>query len=105
MAFATLTVANLTLILTNASWSRSIIATLRSKNQPMLWVLGGAFVFLAVVLYVPTLSQVFRFSRLSALEGFACVGGGLASVAWFELPKLIMARRGRVLFSACRPNS
>ena len=97
MVFATLIVANLTLIVTNASWSRSIIATLRSKNQAMLWVLSVAFVFLALVLYVPTLSQVFRFSRLSALEGFACVGAGLASVAWFELPKLIMARRGRVL--------
>ena len=97
MAFATLIVANLALILTNASWSRSMIATLRSKNQAMLWVLGGAFVFLALVLYVPALRQVFRFSGLTAFEGLACAGAGLASVAWFELPKLIMARRGRVL--------
>ncbi len=99
MAFATLIVANLTLILTNASWSRSIIATLRSKNQALLWVLSGAFVFLALVLYVPPLSQVFRFSRLSALEGIVCVGVGLASVAWFELPKLVLARRGKALLS------
>jgi P-type Ca2+ transporter type 2C len=105
MAFATLIVANLTLILTNASWSRSIIATLRSKNQAMLWVLGGAFVFLALVLYVPTLGQVFRFSGLSALEGLTCVGAGLASVVWFELPKLIMARRGKVLISPGRSGS
>ena len=58
----------------------------------MWWVVGGAFVFLALVLYVPFLSQFFRFSRLSAYDGLFCVVAGLASVAWFEVPKLIMRR-------------
>jgi Ca2+-transporting ATPase len=99
MSFATLIIANLTLILTNASWSRSILATLRSKNQAMLWVLSGAFSFLALVIYVPMFSKFFLFSRLNSLEGLACMVAGLASVAWFELPKLIMARRGKALLS------
>ena len=99
MAFTTLIVANLSLILTNASWSRSIIATLRSKNQAMWWVVGGAFVFLTLVLYVPFLSRLFRFGHLGAVDVVICAGAGMASVAWFELPKLIMARRGKTLVS------
>jgi len=100
MAFATLIVANLTLILSNASWSRSLLGTLRSKNQAMWWVVGGAFVFLALVLYVPFLSQFFRFSKLSAFDGFFCALAGIASVAWFEVPKVIMRRRGRTTIQA-----
>lgn len=99
MAFATLIVANLTLILTNASWSRSIIGTLRSKNQALIWVLSGALVFMSLVLYVPPLSRVFSFAGLSALQSAICIGLGLASVGWFDLTKLVMARRGRTLLS------
>ena len=100
MAFTTLIVANLSLILTNASWSRSIIATLRSKNQAMWWVVGGAFVFLGLVLYVPFLSKLFRFSHLTPIMTAACTGVGLVSVIWFELPKkMILARRDKELIA------
>ncbi|MCL5103876.1 MAG: cation-translocating P-type ATPase [Armatimonadetes bacterium] len=92
MAFTSLIVANLALILTNVSWSRSIVATLRTRNRPMWWVVGGAFTFLGLVLYVPFLSHMFRFSMISPLEVALCVGAGLASVLWFELAKLVMAR-------------
>ncbi|HXK37130.1 MAG TPA: cation-translocating P-type ATPase, partial [Candidatus Paceibacterota bacterium] len=68
MAFTTLIVANLALILTNVSWSRSIIGTLRSPNKAMWWVVAGAFLFLGLVLYVPFLSQLFRFKMLSIRE-------------------------------------
>ncbi|MEN6371330.1 MAG: cation-translocating P-type ATPase [Armatimonadota bacterium] len=93
MTFTTLIVANLALILTNVSWSRSIIATLRSKNRAMWWVVGGAFVFLILILYVPFLRQLFRFGYLDFAEFIICVCIGLASVAWFELPKLVFGRR------------
>ncbi|MDQ5858164.1 MAG: cation-translocating P-type ATPase, partial [Acidobacteriota bacterium] len=41
LAFTTLIVANLALILTNRSWSRTIIQSLRTKNSALAWVLGG----------------------------------------------------------------
>ena len=88
MSFATLIVANLSLILTNVSWSRSMIGTLRSPNKAMWWVVGGAFVFLAVVLYVPYLNDLFRFTKLSLLDAVVCFAAGMASVLWFEIYKL-----------------
>lgn len=99
MAFATLIVANLALILTNVSWSRSIITTLRSPNQAMWWVVGGAFAFLGLVLYVPFLSRLFRFEMLSMLDATLCLGAGLMSIIWFEALKLVLRRRDRSLLS------
>ena len=99
IAFTTLIVANLALILTNVSWSRSIIGTLRSPNQAMWWVVGGAFTFLGLVLYVPFLSRLFRFEMLSMLDVTLCLGAGLVSVIWFEALKLVLRRRDRSLLS------
>jgi len=97
IAFTTLIVANLALILTNVSWSRSIVATLRSPNRAMWWVVGGAVAFLGLVLRVPFLNQLFRFSALSVVDVLVCLAAGLFSVLWFELLKLMLARRGRNL--------
>ncbi len=92
MSFTTLIIANLTLILANASWSRSIVGTLRSKNQALWWVIGGALVFLAIALYVPPLRNLFNFARLNAIDCVICVIAGVASVAWFEPAKLAIMR-------------
>ena len=87
MAFTTLIVANLMLILTNVSWTRSIVAILRSRNTAMWWVVGGAVVFLGSVLYVPFLGKALKFRTLGPIEVAACVVSGALSVVWFELVK------------------
>ena len=97
MAFTTLIVGNLALILTNVSWSHSLIATLRSPNKAMLWVLGGAFAFLGMVLYVPYLNHLFRFEILSPLDVAICLAGGVVSVLWFEVLKMIAVRRNHTV--------
>jgi len=100
MAFTTLVAANLALILTNVSWTRSLLGALRSPNQAMWWVIGGASVLVGLMLYVPFLSKLLRFSRLSVAELAVCLAAGLASVVWFEFWKLARRRRGSRLREA-----
>jgi len=88
MAFTTLIIANVSLILTNVSWTRSLLATLCSKNTAQWWVVSGALLFLGLVLYVPFLSNLFQFQHLSLLDLGICLLAGLTSVAWFEIIKL-----------------
>jgi Ca2+-transporting ATPase len=89
LAFTTLIIANLCLILTNRSWSRTVVATARSRNPALWWVVGGALVFLGLVLYVPFLRELFLFARLH-WDGLAlCLGAGSVSVLWFEVFKII----------------
>ena len=93
LAFTTLVVANLGLILTNRSWSRTIPSTMKMPNKALWWVLGGAAVFLAAALYVPLLRGLFHFTALNAENLALCLAAGAASVLWFEGVKIFKAWR------------
>jgi Ca2+-transporting ATPase len=89
MTFTTLVIANLMLIFSNRSWSHTIVATLRVPNPALWWVGGGTMAFLALVLFVPTLQQVFKFTDLHAPDLLLCVAVGVLSLLWFEGLKLV----------------
>ncbi len=95
LTFTTLIIANLSLILTNRSWSHTIRATLRARNTALWWVLWGALIFLGVVLYLPFLRHLFRFSFLHPIDLAICLTAGVISILWFEQLK-IFNRKKRV---------
>jgi len=85
LTFATLVVANLTLIVANLSWSQSIIKTLSSENKALRYVLVGALSGLLLVLYVPALRNLFRFSVLHVDDLLIVFVVGILSIAWLRL--------------------
>ncbi len=93
MTFVALMVANLGLIFTNRSWSRTIRATLRTPNGAVWWVLGGAVVTLGLVLYLPGLRDLFRFSTLHPSDLAISLAAGLVTIGWFEGVKVVNRRR------------
>ena len=93
LTFTALIVANLGLILTNRSPSRSILATLTVRNPALWWVVGGALVMLATVLYVPAVREPFRFSPLHLDDLAVCLLGGGIPVVLCEVLKRL-TRRG-----------
>ncbi len=82
LTFTTLIIANLGLILTNLSWSRTIRGTLRSSNRALWWVVGVSVVFLGLVLYVPFARNLFLFSTLHPLDLLICLAAGVVSILW-----------------------
>jgi Ca2+-transporting ATPase len=93
MTFTALVIANLALILSNRSWSRTIWDTLQKPNRALWWVLMGAIGLLGLVLFVPSLRAVFRMAQLHGDDLVICVTAGLVGVAWFETLKAIRKRR------------
>ncbi len=89
MAFTTLVIANLGLILTNLSSSRGILAIFRTRNVSLMWVLGGTTICLALALYTPFLQKLLKFSVLHPDDILICISASVASVAWFEAIKFI----------------
>jgi P-type Ca2+ transporter type 2C len=87
LTFTTLIVANLGLILSESSTSRLSLKILKSPNPALWWVIGGGVFFMAIVLYVPFLRDLFSFSFLHPIDLAICFGGGLISLLWFELLK------------------
>jgi Ca2+-transporting ATPase len=92
LTFTTLIVANLALILTNRSWSRTLWASLRVTNRALWWVVASALGMLGAVLYVPALREIFRMAPLHGDDLLLCLGAGVVGVVWFEVVK--MMRRG-----------
>ncbi len=89
LTFVTLVLANLGLILSNRSWTRTVFSTIRTKNSALWWVVAGAVIFLALVLTVPLLRSLFSFAPLSAIDLLICVVAAAISIGWFEVVKLI----------------
>ena len=87
LTFATLVISNLTLIVANLSWSQSIIKTLCSENKALRYVLVGALSGLLLVLYVPALRSLFRFSLLHGDDLLIVFIVGTLSIVWLRLLK------------------
>ncbi|MCY2952578.1 MAG: cation-translocating P-type ATPase [Planctomycetota bacterium] len=93
LTFASLVVANLGLILTNRSWSRTILSMMKVPNTALWWVVGGAGVFLGLVLSVPFLHGLFRFAPLHAVDLVICLAAGALSIGWVEFLKVFRAAK------------
>jgi Ca2+-transporting ATPase len=85
LTFATLVIANLTLIVANLSWSRSLVKTLKSDNKALKIVLVGALLGLLIVLYIPALRALFHFSMLHGNDLFIVFSVGIISVLWLKI--------------------
>ncbi len=92
LAFTTLILANLGLILTNRSWSRSIGTTLGSTGAAHWLVIGGSLTFLSAALYIPSLREIFKFEMLHWADWLICLGAAMAGFIWFESIKRIYGR-------------
>src|SRR5271157_1458980 len=87
LAFVTLIVANLCMILTNRSWKQGLFSSLAVPNRALLWVVGSALAFLGLVVYVPGLRGLFHFAPVSLLDIMISCAAGLVSVGWLEIVK------------------
>jgi Ca2+-transporting ATPase len=84
-----LVLSNLGLIFANRSWSRSLPATIRTPNKALWWITGSVLAALLLIVTVPFLRELFAFAPLTWSDWLLCLGGGLASVCWFEGLKLL----------------
>jgi Ca2+-transporting ATPase len=93
LTFSTLIFSNIAIILSNRSWSRNVIQIIMTPNNSVKWVIGFAIFFLALVLNVPFLRDVFQFDKISVLEAGVCCIAGFSSIIWFEIYKHVKLNR------------
>lgn len=88
LVFAALIVSNLAMILINRSWLRTVPEMMAVPNRALWWVLAGALVFLGLVLFVPPLQELFRFTDIPVSELLLVMAAGALCTVWFEGLKL-----------------
>ncbi len=93
LCFTTLIVANLGLILTNRSWTRTISEIIRMPNIAQWCVIAGAVFFLSLVLTVSFLRGIFGFDILHPNDLVLCFLMGVLSILWFEVVKYFRSAR------------
>jgi P-type Ca2+ transporter type 2C len=89
MAFTTIVLTNLALIITNRSWSQSVVGIFRKPNKAFWQILGLAILALLLVIYVPPLANLFTFSALTPMDLLICFIAGFGSIVWFEIYKAV----------------
>jgi P-type Ca2+ transporter type 2C len=89
LTFVTLIVSNIAVILSNRSWTNNIFRIIFSKNKAVKWVVGGAVVFLILILNIPFLLNLFQFEKIGYLEILICTVAGFSSIIWFEIYKRV----------------
>ncbi len=88
MVFTTLIIANVFLTFVNRSFYYSVFATLKYRNN-LLWIIVALTLsLLALILYVPSFSDLFLIVPLNPVQISWSVIAAFISVGWFELWKL-----------------
>ncbi|MEI6348704.1 MAG: cation-translocating P-type ATPase [Bacteroidota bacterium] len=93
MAFITLIVSNIAVILTNRSWTDHIFKIISTPNKAVIWVVGGAILFLTLILNIPFFLDLFQFQKPTALNVAICIFAGLSTIIWFEIYKQIKLKK------------
>jgi Ca2+-transporting ATPase len=90
LTFATLVIGNLGLILVNRSWTQTVLAgVIKDRNPALAWVLGGALLFLGLLLMVPFARELFQIAPLHGADILLVLVAGIASVLWFDFYKVV----------------
>ena len=84
LTFATLVIANLTLIIAGLSWETSLIRV-NPENKALWLVIAGALGSLLLVLNIPVLRNLFHFSELHFSDLLIVFLAGVSSVLWFKI--------------------
>ena len=87
LAFITLILANLSLIISNSSWKRNFYQAIKESSGVLKAVVGGTLVFLLIVLFVPWFRDIFHFEPISYQDFLICSAVGVLSVAWLDIFK------------------
>jgi Ca2+-transporting ATPase len=92
MSFMTLITANISVIMSNRSWTRSIFEVLTIRNKAVGWVVGGAIFFMILIMNIPFCLQLFQFEKIEITDSMICIAAGLLTITWFEVYKAIKTK-------------
>ncbi len=90
LAFGTLVLTNIGLILSNRSTERPLLATLARPNRWLWGAVSIALGALLLALYAPVMAGLFHFARPTAAELTIPLLAALGALIWFEALKRII---------------
>lgn len=93
IAFSSLIIGNIFLILTNLSKTRSFLSVLAEKNYTIITILSTAFIMLLLVISVPYLQAVFNFDFPGYQHFIPSILGGICLILMLETIKYFLKKQ------------
>lgn len=87
--FISLLFSNIFLTLVNRSFVYSVFFTMRYKNWLVPMIIGITLSFMAMLIYIPAVRNLFRLQAIHLHDLLACLVVALVSTCWLELWKWI----------------
>jgi Ca2+-transporting ATPase len=92
LIFVTLLFSNIFLTLVNRSFTYSVFKTITYKNNLVPLIIGITLVFIAALIYVPFIRNLFMLNKLTFSALATCVGVAFLSTLWIDVLKFIRRR-------------
>ncbi len=86
--FISLLFCNIFLTLINRSFRYTIFKTIRYKNNLVPLIVTITLIFIAGLLYIPFLQQLFQLTSIGIITLLTCIGTAFLSTCWIEIWKL-----------------
>jgi Ca2+-transporting ATPase len=93
IAFSALIFGNIFLVLSSLSKTRSFLAVIAEKNVALLLIITGAFSLLFMLLYIPYLQQLFRFSNPGLSHFLISFFASTGILLVLEITKWVLGRK------------
>jgi Ca2+-transporting ATPase len=93
IAFSALIFGNIFLVLSSLSKTRSFLAVIAEKNVALLLIITGAFSLLFMLLYIPYLQQLFRFSNPGLSHFLISLLASTGILLVLEITKWVLGRK------------
>lgn len=87
VVFTTLLFSNIFLMLVNRSFQYTLFTTIRYKNSLVILITIIILLFIAAILYIPFIRELFRLEILSLTNLFICIAVALVCTIWIEFFK------------------
>ncbi|HEX3062827.1 MAG TPA: cation-translocating P-type ATPase, partial [Usitatibacter sp.] len=92
MAFVTLVCGDIALIFANRRQDLTLLEMVLTRNWPLAWIVAGTAAALALAIYFPAATRIFRFAPLSMADFAMSAAIGFGSVLWYDAYKIARRR-------------
>ncbi|MGE5106457.1 MAG: cation-translocating P-type ATPase [Sphingobacteriales bacterium] len=93
IAFSSLIIGNIFLILTNLSKTRSLIAVITEKNIAVMVILSAAIFMLLLIIFIPSLQRIFSFEFPGYKHFVSSLTGAFAILFILETVKFLKLKK------------
>jgi Ca2+-transporting ATPase len=93
VVFITLLFSNIFLTLVNRSFTYSVFKTITYKNNLVPLIIGITLIFIAGLVYVPAVRNLFMLNTLSLKMLGSCIGVAILATLWIDILKVLKQKK------------